>query len=384
MRLPCCKTLLYKILISFKVLLPKKQLNLANTRKLSQATQLLWSISLFLLITISCFIFSEIITYKIVALLLLMTVSIVAMLFDILPVLVTAILSAFVWNFFFIPPIFTFHIGGTEDFLMFLLYFFIAFVNAVLSFKIRNEEKKVRDKEDKEKSIRLYNTLFNSLSHELKTPIATVIGAVDTLKENQQNLSVINQQTLLNEIEIASNRLNRQVENLLNMSRLETGLLKPNYYWCDINELINEVVHKINLNEKQSVVFELDETFPLVKIDRGLMDEVLKNLMHNAVNYAGKTVQIQINVLYNTEKLILQILDNGVGVSPEEMPQLFDKFYRVSQSKTGGSGLGLSIVKGFVEAHGGTVSVKNNHPTGLIFTIEIPAEASFIKNLNHA
>lgn len=359
-------------------------MNLANTRNLSQATQLFWSISLFLLIAISCFIFSDIITYKIVALLLLMTVSIVAMLFDILPVLVTAILSAFVWNFFFIPPIFTFHIGGTEDFLMFLLYFFIAFVNAVLSFKIRNEEKKVRDKEDKEKSIRLYNTLFNSLSHELKTPIATVIGAVDTLKENQQNLSAINQQTLLNEIEIASNRLNRQVENLLNMSRLETGLLKPNYDWCDINELINEVVHKINLNEKQSVVFELDETFPLVKIDRGLIDEVLKNLLHNAVNYAGKTVQIQINVLYNTEKLILQILDNGVGVSPEEMRQLFDKFYRVSQSKTGGSGLGLSIVKGFVEAHGGTVSVKNNHPTGLIFTIEIPAEASYIKNLNHA
>lgn len=339
---------------------------------------------MFLLIAISCFIFSDIITYKIVALLLLMTVSIVAMLFDILPVLVTAILSAFVWNFFFIPPIFTFHIGGTEDFLMFLLYFFIAFVNAVLSFKIRNEEKKVRDKEDKEKSIRLYNTLFNSLSHELKTPIATVIGAVDTLKENQQNLSAINQQTLLNEIEIASNRLNRQVENLLNMSRLETGFLKPNFDWCDVNDLINEVINKLDLGDGQTLNFRSEEAFPFVKIDRGLTEEVVKNLLHNAINYAGKSAQIIVEVYYQLDKFILQIKDDGCGVDPEQLEQLFDKFYRVSQSKTGGSGLGLSIVKGFVEAQGGIVSVKNNHPTGLIFTIEIPAEASYIKNLNHA
>lgn len=116
---------------------------------------------------------------------------------------------------------------------MFLLYFFIALVNAVLTFKIRKEEKKARHKEEKEHTIKLYNTLLNSLSHELRTPISTIIGAVDTLKDQKEKISSNNQIELLNQIDTASMRLNRQVENLLNMSRLEWGMLKLNLSWCD-------------------------------------------------------------------------------------------------------------------------------------------------------
>ncbi len=119
----------------------------------------------------------------------------------------------------------------------FFMYFFIAVINAVLTFKIRKEESKSRDKEEKENTIRLYNTLLNSLSHELHTPIATIIGAVDTLKDNKDKISTSNQNELLNQIDMASMRLRRQVENLLNMSRLETGILKLNMDWCDTNEL---------------------------------------------------------------------------------------------------------------------------------------------------
>ncbi|MFA9215329.1 MAG: DUF4118 domain-containing protein, partial [Candidatus Methylacidiphilales bacterium] len=162
--------------------------------------------SVVLLTSIACFFSLYFIGYKTVALILLMTVSVLAMLFDILPVLIAAILSALVWNFFFIPPILTFHINNTEDLLMFLLYFVIALLNAVLTFKIKKEEKRARDKEEKEKTIVLYNTLLNSLSHELKTPISTIIGAVDTLKENKENISNQNQIELLNQIDIASIR----------------------------------------------------------------------------------------------------------------------------------------------------------------------------------
>lgn len=136
------------------------------------------------------FAFSELLGYRVVALLLLMTVSIIAMLFEITPVLVAALLSSLVWNFFFIPPIYTFHINSTEDGLLFLLYFLVALVNTVLSFKIRKEEKKARDKEQKLQQIEVYNTLLNSLSHELKTPISTIIGAVDTLQESQHKLNL--------------------------------------------------------------------------------------------------------------------------------------------------------------------------------------------------
>lgn len=214
------------------------------------------SILLILLVSATCYVFTQYIGYKIVALILLMTVSVVAMLFDILPVLVAAILSALIWNFFFIPPTFTFHINDTEDVLMFFLYFFIALINAVLTFNIRVAENKARDKEEKENTIKLYNTSLNSLSHELKTPIATIIGNVDILKDNNIKLTATHQKDLLNEIDIASVRLNKQVENLLNMSRLETGMLQLNLDWCDMEELVNATIHKtILLNNPKEPMF---------------------------------------------------------------------------------------------------------------------------------
>ncbi len=106
-----------------------------------------------------------------------MTVSFIAMSFEILPVLVAAVLSAVIWNFFFIPPVYTFHINNAEDVSLFSFYFFIALVNTVLTFNIREAEKKARDKEEKENTIKLYNTLLNSLSHELRTPVSIIIAS---------------------------------------------------------------------------------------------------------------------------------------------------------------------------------------------------------------
>lgn len=331
----------------------------------------------------ACYWGSQFIGYRTVALILLVTVSIVAMLFDILPVLSAAVLSALIWNFFFIPPILTFHIDNTEDLLMFLLYFFIALVNAVLTFKIRKEESKARDKEEKENTIKLYNTLLNSLSHELRTPISTIIGAVDTLKENKEKISTSNQTELLNQIDIASTRLNRQVENLLNMSRLETGMLKLNIDWCDTNELINAVIQKLSLSYKQTIVFEPNEHLPLFKFDRGLIEQVLQNLLYNAINYTPENSMIKIVASQQSNNCVISVSDNGKGIPESEIKYLFDKFYRLPLAKTGGSGLGLSIVKGFIEAHNGSVKVKNNATGGVTFIVEFPSEASYLNNLKN-
>jgi len=111
------------------------------------------------------------------------------MLFEIWPVLVSAILSALIWDFFFIQPRYTFHIESTEETIMFLMYFIIALINAVLTHKIRQIERYAREKEDKANMVKLYNTLINSLSHELRTPITTILGATDTLLTSNVNLS---------------------------------------------------------------------------------------------------------------------------------------------------------------------------------------------------
>lgn len=341
------------------------------------------SIALVVAVASVCYSMSGVIGYRVVALILLMTASIIAMLFEIFPVLAAAVLSALIWDFFFIAPLYTFHIDNAEDLLMFLLYFVIALVNAALTFKIREAENKARGKEEKENTIKLYNTLLNSLSHELRTPIATILGAVDTLKENKDKLSAGNQTELLSEIDKASIRLNRQVENLLNMSRLESGMLKPKIDWCDMNELINSVIQKIFPEGNSRIEFHPAEHLPLFKLDAGLMEQVMHNLIHNGIQYTPENSILKIEVTHQSDSCVISVSDTGTGFPESEIPLVFDKFYRLPNTKTGGSGLGLSIVKGFVEAHHGTVKLSNNAGGGANFTIEIPAETSYINSLKN-
>lgn len=352
--------------------------------KPSSRLQFKTSLLLVLLIASIAFVIRNFIGYEVVALVLLVVVSLMAMTFEILPVLLAAVLSALILNFFFIPPYFTFHIDNSEDLLLFLIYLIVALLNAVLTYRIRRVEKVARDKEEKENSLKLYNTLFNSLSHELRTPIATILGAVDTLKENKSKLSAENQLDLLSEIDTASIRLNRQVENLLNMSRLETGTLKLKLDWCDVNELVFAVIQKLqNLSNSRKIEFAENEDLPLFKLDGGLIEQVIHNIIYNAIQYTPEDSTICISAQYADDKLNIIISDNGNGFSGDEIQFLFDKFYRSPQSRAGGTGLGLSIVKAYVEAHLGIIAAENNTPNGAKFTIQIPAECSFINNLKN-
>ncbi len=355
-----------------------------KSNKISILYQHLISFGAIITVSTICYLSTELIGYKIVALILLMTVSVRAMLFDILPVLLSAILSALIWNFFFIPPVFTFHIENLEDLTMFFQYFLIAMVHVVLTYKIRKSEQKVRDKEEEENTIKLYNTLFNSLSHELRTPIATIIGSIDTLKDTNVQLSKDNQNQLLTEIDSAAFRLNNQVENLLNISRLESGMLKLKNDWNDINDLINTVIEKINTTDhKHSIEFKNNDILPLCNFDFGILEQVIYNILTNCIQYTPINSKIQITTKFENPNLVIEICDNGPGIPEHLMNQVFNKFYRIEHTKSGGTGLGLSIVKGFVDAYNGNITISNIKTGGAKFIIELPLEASFINNLKN-
>ncbi len=345
-------------------------------------TQYFISTALILLVAGACYSASPLIDYKTVALLLLVTVSVIATFCDILPVLLSALLSALVWDFFFIPPKFTFHVNDAQDALMLLMYFFIALVNAALTYKIRQVEKQATEKEGRENALKLYSTLLNSLSHELRTPIATIIGATDNIQSENGKLSEENKGELVNEISKAALRLNSNVENLLNMSRLESGVIQPKTDWCDVNELVHEVVNRLKDAFPNRVInISIKENFPLVKLDYGLMEQVLHNLIQNALQYIPKYCVVTIRAICVNGKLVLMVEDNGNGFPEDEREKVFEKFYRLRNSSTGGTGLGLSIVKGFVEAHGGTIRLENMAEGGARFTIEIPTEISYVTRL---
>lgn len=348
--------------------------------KLNTLQQFIISFVAVMCVSIGCFAAIDLISYKIVALILLVTVSLIAMLFDIAPVLFAALISALTWDYFFIPPKFTFFIQSPEDILLFIMYFVIALIHAVLTFKIRQYDKLEQKREEKENTLSLYNTILNSLSHELRTPIATIIGATDNLQTASHNLSDSNKAELISEISNASLRLNRQVENLLNMSRLESGTYQLKADWCDVNELVYQVVKQLSeLSKGHHIQIEIAPQLPLCKIDSGLIEQVLYNLIQNAITYIPKNGIIKISVNFKNKQLHFTIEDNGPGFPEDELPNVFNKFYRLKNTKSGGTGLGLSIVKGFIEAHKGQVILVNKKEGGAKFSISIPCETSNLK-----
>ena len=355
-----------------------------SLNKISKTRQYVLSVLLVCLVAGTGYALSGYIGYKVVAFMLLITVSVVAMLFDILPVLLSAVLSALIWDFFFIPPHFTLQVGTTEDAILLLMYFVIALVNAVLTFKIRQIEKRERLREEKIQTVKLYNTLLNSLSHELRTPIAAIIGATDNLLNNSAKLSLINKNELINEIAKASFRLDQQVGNLLNMSRLDSGIIQPKKDWYDIGELIYDIVKGMEEDKiSQKININISPDLPLFKLDKGMLEQVIYNLLNNAVLYTQSASIIDITAHCHADVLEIIIEDNGKGFPEEEKLLVFDKFYRLKNSSTGGTGLGLSIVKGFTEALGGRVRLENRSSGGARFTIEIKAETSYLKNLKN-
>lgn len=338
------------------------------------------SIGLPLLVSAGCLLLPEFIGYRLVALLLLLCVSVSAMVCSMAPVLVGAVLSALLWDFLFIPPRFTLVINSAEDLLTVLMYFVIALVNAVLTARIRRAEQLAALREEKENTLKLYNTLLNSLSHELKTPIATIIGASDNLHAMADKLSELDKYELTLQISKASWQLNRQVSNLLNMSRLESGFIQPKKDWFDIGELIHDVVGQLS-DEAQGkpIHVAIAPRLPLFKLDYGLLAQVVHNLIHNALVYIPKYAVVTVKANCRDTRLVLVVEDSGQGFPENEIERVFDKFYRLKNSATGGTGLGLSIVKGFVEAMDGRIRLENMPDGGARFTIDIPSELSYVQ-----
>jgi two-component system sensor histidine kinase KdpD len=252
-------------------------------------------------------------------------------------------------------------------------------VGAVLLVKASQMEKAARKREEEARISQLYDTILNSLSHELRTPIATIIGATDNLLEEPSKLSPDDSRKLLYAIAWASLRLNRQVENLLNSSRLGSGVM-PKKDWCDIQELVSATLRQLEEPlTGHEVITGIREGLPLVKLDYGWMEQVLSNLIYNACLYTPEGSHIRIQADCADENLEIIVEDDGKGIPEEEMGKVFDKFYRPRHSRKGGSGLGLSIVKGFVEAHEGTVDLQNVPSGGARFIIRLPAEKLTIK-----
>jgi len=225
-------------------------------------------------------------------------------------------------------------------------------------------------------SERLRSALLTSISHDLKTPLASVLGAASTMRDLAGNLTEAQKRDLLGTVIDESERLNRFIANLLDMTKLESGAIVPNTARQDVSEIVGSALRrasKILLEHKVSL--ELAADLPMLELDAVLFEQVLFNLLDNAAKYAPAGTTISIQAVRDRDSVSLHILDEGNGIPPTELESVFDKFYRVQKGDhvRPGTGLGLAISRGFVEAMHGTISATNRTDrSGAVLTIRLP------------
>ena len=223
---------------------------------------------------------------------------------------------------------------------------------------------------------RLRSALLTSISHDLKTPLAAILGAAGTLRDYRDSMSVEDRLDLLSTVVDESERLNRFIANLLDMTKIESGAMEPNYalhYPGDIAGSALRRAEKILAHHKTVMTIPAD--LPMIRVDPVLFEQVLFNLLDNAAKYAPQGSSIRIDGRADEYNVVIEVSDEGPGIPPADLDRVFDTFYRVSKGDQvrAGTGLGLSICRGFVEAMGGTITARNRSDgSGAVFTIRLP------------
>jgi two-component system sensor histidine kinase KdpD len=228
-------------------------------------------------------------------------------------------------------------------------------------------------------SERLRSALLTSISHDLKTPLASVLGAASTMRDLAGALSDTEKRDLLATVIDESERLNRFIANLLDMTKLESGAIVPNTALHDLGEIVGSALRraaKILTAHKVELVLAAD--LPMLQLDAVLFEQVLFNLLDNAAKYSSPETTISIKSRRDRDQVVLDIADEGDGIPPDELESVFDKFYRAQKGDRvrPGTGLGLAISRGFVEAMRGTISAANRSDrSGAVLTIRLPVPA---------
>lgn len=231
---------------------------------------------------------------------------------------------------------------------------------------------------------RLRSALLTSISHDLRTPLASILGSATSLRSYGASLDEAARDELTRTIQEEAEQLNRFIANLLDMTRLESGRLEPKAEAVDLGDVVGSALGRTSkVLQGHKIRIELDGGLPMLRADPVLLEQVLFNLLDNAAKYApeGSEVLLRGGLDANGQSVRLEVLDQGEGIPPADLERVFDKFYRVNAPNHGmgdrrraGTGLGLAICRGFVEAMGGSIQAGNRTDrSGAVFTLRLPA-----------
>lgn len=286
------------------------------------------------------------------------------------PIFFGAVFTAAIWDYFFIPPHGTLSILNVEDIVIIMSFFVASVCMGILAFRIRQREQQLQAKLISE---RLYQVMFDSVSHELKTPLTAIIGSATVLEQEQKKFGSAHALTC--QIAESAYRISLTIDNLLDFLRLNSGRLQLKKEWQDCEDFI-----KANLEQSQHVLtghqiqLNVSDSLPLINIDFSFLSHAFVNLLFNAVRYSPAGSAIQIAAEQSDKNIIFSVSDCGPGIPSEHLVTIFQKFFRVPGSASGGLGLGLAIAKEIVEMHSGSVWAENCVGSGASFFMRLPVE----------
>jgi K+-sensing histidine kinase KdpD len=283
-----------------------------------------------------------------------------------------AVLSVTAFDYFCVPFHNSFFLEDSNYIVTLVAMLVVALVISTLTFKIRMQNAAVMKAEIAIQTERTRNSLLSAVSHDIKTPLASIYGAATSLLEAEERLAPPARHELIESIAGESARLNRLVGKLLDMTRLDAGAeLKRD--WYPLEEIIGSALTRLEASlHGRAVTTDIPAELPLIYVDDVLMEQVFVNLLENAANYTPRGTPIELAAISDETRLVVFIRDAGPGIPVGDEERIFEKFFRGKTNGAGGAGLGLAICRAVIQRHEGTISASNRTGGGATITIELP------------
>jgi two-component system sensor histidine kinase KdpD len=289
------------------------------------------------------------------------------------PSVLAAALGIAAYDFFFIPPYYTFAVADAQHLVTFAIMFVVGILIGGLTDRLRREEERARVATLKAHTEEVRGSLLAAVSHDLRTPLAVITGSATALRDDGGEIGAGERAELVGTICDEAARLERLVANLLDMTRLQSGGIEVRREWVPLDEVIGSAVARVERDlEGRPLAIELGTGPALVPVDPLLLEQVLVNLLENAARYTPAGTPIEIATASSERSFTIDVLDRGPGIAPGDEQRIFERFQRGEVASAGGAGLGLAICQGIAEAHGGRIVAEPRAGGGARFRVVVP------------
>jgi len=287
------------------------------------------------------------------------------------PSLFSVLLSVASFDYFFVPPYYTFAVRETKYLVTFAVMFIVSIVISRLTQQVRQHAEETHKALLKAETEGMRSTLLSSISHDLRTPLTAITGAVSTLLRDDVAINEANRLDLLQTIYEEAERLNRIVKNVLDITRLESGAIRIEKDIQSLEEIVGVVLNRLGERLKdRPLAMNIPVDLPFIAADALLLEQVFMNLFENAIKYTPKGSPLELSAFESNHLVTVELADRGPGITPGEEERVFEKF---AHGGKGGVGLGLAVCRAIIAAHGGRIWAEDRPGGGALFRFTLPS-----------